>query len=167
MIFDSWPKPSSNSSAGYSATLGSGANTRTIGRTTALTAGVAAAARPMLTPRITAIENPANRRNSVAAISCWKVLVSELLRQAHEHHAGRRQQRRRRIAERDDRLPQRDQERDRHDPEQNIGGDGAQVHAKLKGMSKPGSDHFTSLPRIFSNAASRPMPIAPMMMIMA
>ena len=70
MILDSWPNPSSSSNAGYSATLGKGASTRTIGRTTALMAGLAAAARPMLTPRITAIENPANKRNSVAAISC-------------------------------------------------------------------------------------------------
>ena len=70
VILDSWPKPSSNSSAGYSATLGSGANTRTIGRTTALTAGLAAAASPMPTPRTTAIENPANSRNRVIPTAC-------------------------------------------------------------------------------------------------
>src|SRR5712664_2102078 len=91
----------------------------------------------------------------------------KLLRESHEHQTGRRQQRRRRIAERRNRLPQGDQKSDRHDPKQNIRGYRACVHAKLKGISKPGSYHFTSLLRIFSKAASSPIPIAPMMMIMA
>jgi hypothetical protein len=89
----------------------------------------------------------------------------KLLRESHEHQTGRRQQRRRRIAERRNRLPQGDQQCDRHDPKQNIRGHGACVHAKLSGTSKPGSDHLTSLPRSLSKAASRPIPIAPMMII--
>ncbi|MGY2937558.1 hypothetical protein ACVWZ6_007160 [Bradyrhizobium sp. GM6.1] len=48
----------------------SGASTRTIGRTTALIAGLAAAAMPKLTPSTTAIAKPANNRIRVAAISC-------------------------------------------------------------------------------------------------
>ncbi len=70
MILDSWLKPSSSRKAGYSATFGSGASTRTIGLTTALTGGLTAAAMPMDTPSTTAMAKPANNRNSVAAISC-------------------------------------------------------------------------------------------------
>ena len=92
---------------------------------------------------------------------------AELLRQPHEHEAGRWQQCHRRIAERRNRLPQRNRQRDRDDPKQHIAREPARVHAKLKGMSKPGSDHLTSLARSFSNAASMPIPIAPMMMIIA
>ena len=92
---------------------------------------------------------------------------AELLGQPEKHQPGRRQQRHRRVAERRDRLPHRDRQRDRYDPEQHLRCERAAVHAKLSGMSKPGSDHRTSRLRSFSNAASRPIPIAPMTMIMA
>src|SRR5260370_3124635 len=84
-----------------------------------------------------------------------------------EHRPGRRQQRRWSITERGYSLPQCDQQRDRNDAEQNLCCDSARLHAKLNGMSKLGSDHFTSLPRILSNPASRPMPMAPSMMIIS
>src|SRR3954471_15656064 len=70
VIFEAWSKASSNNSAGYSATFGTGASTRTTGFTTALTVGLTAAARPRPTPSTTAMEKPANSRNSVTTISC-------------------------------------------------------------------------------------------------
>jgi hypothetical protein len=53
-----------------------GASTRTSGFTTALIAGLTAAARPMVTPSPTAMPKPANSRTKVAAISCRKSLVN-------------------------------------------------------------------------------------------
>src|SRR5260370_2675586 len=91
----------------------------------------------------------------------------ELVHKTCEHRPGRRQQRSWSITERSYGWPQCDQQRDRNDAEQNLRCDSARLHAKLNGMSKLGSDHFTSLPRILSNPASRPMPMAPMMMIIA
>jgi len=49
----------------------------------------------------------------------------ELLRQAQKYHARRRQQRHRCVTERNNRLPKRNRQRDRHDPQQDVRRDDA------------------------------------------
>src|SRR6516225_1021445 len=108
-------------------------------------------------------EQPKQRGRNILP-ECW---IQKLVDHASEHLAGRRQQCHRRIAERYQRLPCGDQERDRRQSKQEVRRDGAAVHEKLKGISSCGSDHRTSRARILSNKASSPIPIAPTMMIMA